>query len=278
MARAGWSFVGRHYLTVIALFLALGGAAVAVGADQSAGSRGRLYACVTRAFHTLNLTDKSTRCPNGQRKISWNATGRRGPAGADGAPGVAGERGPAGPTGPPGAVGPRGQDGPTGPAGPSGDVGPTGPKGDAGPQGEPGAKGDTGAPGPHGPAGPNGDPGPPGPPGPSGPVGPVGAAGPAGPVGPVGGAGPAGLSGYQFVTAASATNSTSPKTVTATCPAGKTTIGGGGEVGPADADLAIQASVPTDANTAWQVRAIETDPVAANWSLSAYALCANVTP
>ena len=56
------------------------------------------------------------------------------------------------------------------------------------------------------------------------------------------------------------------------------TIGGGGDIGLANADLAIQASRPTGANTAWQVRASETDAVAANWSLSAYALCANVTP
>jgi hypothetical protein len=59
-------------------------------ADPASG--GKLYACVTAAFHTLNLSSAGATCPNGQQKISWNVTGERGPKGARGPKGTTGPR------------------------------------------------------------------------------------------------------------------------------------------------------------------------------------------
>ncbi|MBF6618955.1 MAG: collagen-like protein [Patulibacter sp.] len=101
----------------------------------------RLYACVTQAYKTLNLSTKRARCPRGERKISWSAggeRGKRGPrgarglqgvtgsAGAPGAVGVTGATGAVGATGAQGAPGERGSAGPSGPAGAQGPVGPAG--------------------------------------------------------------------------------------------------------------------------------------------------------
>lgn len=151
------SLLRRHAVGFTALFLLLGGTAYAV-ADQATGSAARqgkrLYACVTHDYHTLNLTTAERTCPDGQRKISWNADGQRG------------ARGPAGSTGKTGASGANGATGPAGPAGPKGDAGPAGARG---PQGEPGAAGERGAAGATGPQGPEGRAGPVGPAGPAGP-------------------------------------------------------------------------------------------------------------
>ena len=114
---------------------------------------------MTKTYNTLNLTDKQTRCPRGQRKISWRKTGRGadGPPGRDGAPGATGERGP---VGAPGATGERGPSGATGPGGPPGTAGAPGDTGPAGAAGTPGSAGAAGPPGPPGPIGPVGPPGP----------------------------------------------------------------------------------------------------------------------
>lgn len=86
----------------------------------------RLYACITQAFKTLNVTSQGAKCPKGQRKVSWPVGAVRGQRGATGATGPAGPQGtagPAGPTGPQGTPGPqgeRGADGARGPAGPAG--------------------------------------------------------------------------------------------------------------------------------------------------------------
>jgi hypothetical protein len=152
--------------------------------------------------------------------------------------------------------------------GPQGTQGPPGPKGD---------KGDTGDPGPAGPPGPKGDKGDPGIQGPPGPPGPKGDKGDTGDPGPPG---PSGLSGLQVVT--------SPPLVVglfdfghaeATCPAGKTLIGGGGRIGSpggfASADAGyLEQSYPSG-NT-WFVRGHNTGP----WidvDLVAYAICATVS-
>ena len=169
MVRAAVVFVRRHAAVPAVLTLLIAGASFALaetssrsGDGDSSGDGDKIYACVTRTFNTLNLTGKNTKCPRGQRKISWRKTGRGadGPPGRDGAPGATGERGPAG------AAGATGERGPAGAAGATGS---------AGPPGTPGASGDTG---------PAGAAGAPGPAGPLGPVGPVGPAGPPGPPGP----------------------------------------------------------------------------------------------
>jgi hypothetical protein len=99
---------------LLALFVALGGTAFAV-THRGGGGSGQLYACVAKRSHALRLARAGKPCGGGQRKISWNRRGRRGPrghlgpngaTGARGARGATGARGPAGTTGPAGATGP----------------------------------------------------------------------------------------------------------------------------------------------------------------------------
>lgn len=114
-------------------------------ADPASG--GKLYACVTAGFHTLNLSSAGATCPNGQQKISWNVTGERGPKGARGPKGTTG---PQGSTGASGATGAIGTQGPKGDTGATGAIGPQGPKGDMGATGAPGVQGPIGLTGPAG--------------------------------------------------------------------------------------------------------------------------------
>src|SRR5439155_9292474 len=126
---------------------------------------------------------------------------------------------------------------------------PQGPKGDKGDQGLQGIQGIQGPPGPKGDKGDTGDPGPPG---------------------------PSGLSGLQVVT--------SPPLVVglfdfghaeATCPAGKTLIGGGGRMGGVTSDAGyLEMSFPSG-NT-WFVRGHNTGPFI-DEPLVAYAICATVS-
>jgi hypothetical protein len=176
VARAFAGYLRQHHIALLALFIALGGSAYAVAGRNSSSAR-RFYACVTQAFHTLNLTSASAACPRGQYKISWNRTGQRGargPLGQTGSPGASGSNGASGPQGPKGATGATGAQGATGP------LGPQGPKGDTGATG---AQGTTGAAGPEGPQGDAGAIGAQGPAGPQGPQGDTGATGPQGPPG-----------------------------------------------------------------------------------------------
>jgi hypothetical protein len=128
-----------------------------------------------------------------------------------------------------------------GPAGPTGGVGPQGLKGDKG------DKGDTGAQGP------------------AGAVGPAGPTGPAGPAGTVGGT-------FEIRTLVSSFNSTSPKTVTVDCPAGKRVLGGGGLTSIGNGDVALYESRPVDSDT-WQVSAAENTNLSSGWTLTGYATC-----
>jgi hypothetical protein len=129
MLRSVVSLSRRHVASVAVVFLLLGGTAFAV--SGTAGRKpAKYYACVTQQFKTLNLTTKAARCPNGERKIAFNAKGKRGARGRTGPAGAGGPVGPkgdAGGPGPQGAIGPTGPTGPAGPQGETGDVGPRGP-------------------------------------------------------------------------------------------------------------------------------------------------------
>lgn len=169
----GWGLVA------VAVVMAgmLAASAVAVVGSKNSLAKGTIYACVTNDFGTLNLSPARARCPAGQRKIAWNARGKRG---ARGPRGKLGRRGTAGKVGAAGVKGANGTPGDAGANGSNGSVGPTGPSGSTGEPGHdgapgsPGAQGDTGDPGIRGPIGPQGiqgDPGHPGVPGPPGPQG-----------------------------------------------------------------------------------------------------------
>ena len=99
--------------------------------------------------------------------------------------------------------------------------------------------------------------------------------GPAGPQGPAGPAGAPGVSQRQVVTANTASDSSSPKQLTATCPAGKQVIGGGAELDGAGG-IALASSRPTG-TTQWFAFGYEVNATGGAWSLTSYAICARVT-
>jgi hypothetical protein len=121
--------------------------------------------------------------------------------------------------------------------------------------------------------------------GPQGPQGETGLTGPEGPQGPQGVQGPAGISGLQHVTGSPVTISRgSSETVTATCPSGKTVIGGGFKTGvpPGSAarpEAMIVFSSAGDGTSGWSVSGANTtsrNDGNATLTLTAYAICAIV--
>ena len=120
-------------------------------------------------------------------------------------------------------------------------------------------------------------------------TGPRGPTGPQGPTGKTGPTGATGLSGLQTVTLASLSNSISPKEAAVLCPSGKRVISGGASIlggnvasGPTDlaATVALKTSRPLTLSVgeAWTARAEEIAPgFDGNWSLTIYAICADVT-
>jgi hypothetical protein len=129
------SLFHHHGLSLLALFVALGGtsyAAVALPAN-SVGSKQLKQGSVT-----LPKLARSTRkqLGSGAAAGATGGQGAQGPQGPQGARGPEGERGPQGArglTGADGATGPAGATGATGPAGPAGATGATGPQGPMGP-------------------------------------------------------------------------------------------------------------------------------------------------
>jgi hypothetical protein len=108
-----------------------------------------------------------------------------------------------------------------------------------------------------------------GPQGPAGPEGPRGDTGAAGQPGP---AGATGISGYEVVNTAPATLGPGAITaVSASCPAGKKVLGGGGTVGH---DVRILASRPVG-ETAWWWQA-QNEGASTVTGMQGYAICANV--
>jgi hypothetical protein len=85
---------------------------------------------------------------------------------------------------------------------------------------------------------------------------------------------PGGVQGLEIITAATATDSSSPKSATVTCPAGKRVIGGGARATGAGAgEVAVTEAYPSSANQ-WSTLARELDMIGTSWTLTAYAFCA----
>ena len=173
--------------------------------------------------------------------------------GVDGTPGqlssVAGPPGPKGAdgeAGSPGTPGTTGTAGPVGPSGAFGAIGPVGPTGNTGPPGENGSNGAKGE---------KGDPGEDGTAGAAGAAGPAGAQGPPGPAGPTGppGAGSNVTVNSSTTAAATPSDTTAIKNLTATCPNGRIS-GGGFAVIPNDPGIIVTASTPVGV-TGWQATA-----------------------
>jgi len=84
-----------------------------------------------------------------------------------------------------------------------------------------------------------------------------------------------GLSGLELVNAVSAQDSSSPKVLLITCPAGKRVASAGVRVTGAAAtngDIVVNESYASSA-TQWTVRAIESTAVGTSWMLSGQAAC-----
>jgi hypothetical protein len=115
-------------------------------------------------------------------------------------------------------------------------------------------------------------PGPQGPQGEQGPPGPQGSPGEQGSPGPQG---PAGLSDVSVESNTSDGNSFGSKSVIASCPAGKTVIGGGAYVGGFYESVAIDITRPY-VPSGWMAAAHEHTETSGSWYVTAYAVCAYV--
>ena len=85
---------------------------------------------------------------------------------------------------------------------------------------------------------------------------------------------PPGVSGLEVITAATALDSSSPKSVLVNCSTGKKVIGGGAAVtGGGSSDVSVTEHYPST-TTQWTARAVEVNAVAGSWRLTGYAICA----
>jgi len=99
---------------------------------------------------------------------------------------------------------------------------------------------------------------------------------PQGEKGDKGDPGSPGVSARQVVVNHTSLNSNSSKSITAACPAGKVSIGGGGSLGGTVNGTALITSGPS--GTGWQANAQEVVANPFNWEVEAYAVCAKVSP
>jgi hypothetical protein len=89
--------------------------------------------------------------------------------------------------------------------------------------------------------------------------------------------GAGGITGLERVSAATATNSAWPKTLSPACPAGKKVIGGGYLIdGAGQNAIAVTQAYPDSDGTKFNVRAVENNATALSWRLTVFTLCANV--
>jgi hypothetical protein len=152
----------------------------------------------------------------------------------------------------------------------------------SGQQGVLGIQESSGEPGPAGPQGEKGDQGLQGIQGPKGDRGDQGLQGPQGEVGP---AGPNGATGYLRLESTSANGSGSPEvaSTTVTCTGGRKVVSGGYQVNAGavsgsnnPAEVTVTQNRATS-DTVWSVTAITDDRTeVGTWSVTAYAICANV--
>ena len=105
--------------------------------------------------------------------------------------------------------------------------------------------------------------------------------GPKGDQGDPGAPGAAGLSGLERIDYSSTADSESPKKAFAKCPTGKQVVGGGAQVFIAGTDsgpVALRASYPSSTLDGWAATAEEMVATDLKWFVTAFALCATVTP
>jgi hypothetical protein len=86
-------------------------------------------------------------------------------------------------------------------------------------------------------------------------------------------------SGFQIVSASTASSSADFQFISVACPAGKVAVSGGALLGGPPTDIALRDSAPlgTAPPTSWGASGEETDPTTANWNVTAYAVCVDAT-
>ena len=112
---------------------------------------------------------------------------------------------------------------------------------------------------------------------------PAGPKGDKGDKGEKGAQGPSGLTGLERITTTSVENSVSPKSATASCPAGKKVVGTGfentGALEPGEIKkITTDEVVPNSNLSSVTVVTYEADATALNWNTRVYAICATITP
>jgi hypothetical protein len=86
---AALTYMRRHHVALLALFVALGGTSYAAVKIQSPVRDGTIHGCYVKRTGALRvLTTKS--CRKSETTITWPSTGAAGPVGAPGLPGAAG--------------------------------------------------------------------------------------------------------------------------------------------------------------------------------------------
>lgn len=251
-------------VAVVALIVALGGAAYATGSRPFAGSSsGGVNGCLSLPSRVIYVPAEGFHCHSGDLAISWSKAGPRGPKGSVGPKGTKGQ---------PGSIGASGQKGETGAIGlqgqpgPKGDTGLSGEKGETGAQGFQGEKGETGLQGLKGEKGEKGL---------------TGEKGEKGEQGIQGEKGEAGISGYQVVTKSetifSPGGGTSEGQVFATCPQGKVVIGGGASAVGGNLVNDGPSFFGGEPNNEWEAEFTFTPPGSGeNETLTAIAYCADM--
>jgi hypothetical protein len=96
-----WALAGGISLAALAV-------GVSLGQGRGARDQGPITGCADRKGGELEIVLKGQRCGRGERKLTWNVSGPRGPQGAEGPTGAPGPAGEPGPTGARGDRGPRG--------------------------------------------------------------------------------------------------------------------------------------------------------------------------
>ena len=110
------SYLRRHHVALLALFLTLGGTSVA--AVKLTDASGAVRSCVTTKTGALRVMAPGKKCKKGEQTVSLESAVTA-PRAVPGPAGPAGATGAAGPTGATGAAGAKGATGATGATGPA---------------------------------------------------------------------------------------------------------------------------------------------------------------
>jgi hypothetical protein len=84
----------------------------------------------------------------------------------------------------------------------------------------------------------------------------------------------AGLSGLEYATAVTATDSSQPKVILVNCPTGKRVLGGGARVTGGGTNNVRVTEFYASTQSQWTVRAVENPTTGSSWALTGWVYCA----